>query len=346
MNKKITIYDIANKLGITASTVSRALNGNSKISTVTRKLVNETAIEMNYKQNKLAKALKSGKSYIVGVVIPRIDIDFFSSVIRGIEERINSKGYHVMICQTYDKGHLEAKNINSLLGAHVDGIFMSLSNSNIDNTEYFNELVKKEIPFIFFDRKKNITGVSSVVIDDFKGAYMATTHLITQGCKRIALLTNNHLLQIYENRYLGYRQALLDNGFEFNQDLVIDTFHDVVEGRKKTKILLDMKTPPDGIFCVHDHPALGAIQEIKARGLRVPEDISVVGFSNEPFTGFIELSITSIDQSPTEMGRIAAQIFLEEVRNYKRITSETHVVLTPKLIIRKSSLRNDTAVIS
>ncbi|MBD0830843.1 LacI family DNA-binding transcriptional regulator [Aestuariibaculum sediminum] len=339
MKKKTTIYDIAKKLNITAATVSRALNGNSKISEATRKLVEETAKEMNYEQNRLAQALKSGKSYNVGVIVPRIDSNFFASVIRGIEEELYPKGYHVIICQTHDQKSLETENINSLLNAQVDGVLMSISQAQNANDDNFDALIKKNVPLIFFDRKKDIKGISSVTIDDFKGAYEATKHLIDQGYKRIAHLSNDRSILIFKNRYLGYKQAILDSGLEFDESLVIETQSKVLEGRKIMKQLLELEHRPDAIFSSSDFTALGAIQEIKEHGLNIPEDISVVGFSNEPFTRFMELSITSVDQSPIEMGRLTAQVFLEEVNSDKRVTSEKQVVLTPELIVRKSSLR-------
>jgi LacI family transcriptional regulator len=344
MTKKTTIYDIAKKLNITAATVSRALNGNTKISESTRKLVNDTAKEMNYEQNTLALALKSGKSYNVGVIVPRIDSNFFASVIRGIEDELYPKGYHVIICQTHDQKSVENENINSLLNAQVDGILMSISNSGPEDDQNFDRLLKKNVPLIFFDRKKEIKGVSSVTIDDFKGGYEATQHLINQGCKRIAHLSNNRSVQIFKNRYLGYKQAIIDNGLVFDENLVIETMSKVEEGSRAAKILMDMQTPPDAIFSSSDFVALGAIQEIKSRGIRIPGDICVVGFANEPFTRFMELSITTLDQSPIEMGRIAAQVFLEEVGNGKKVKSEKQVVLAPELIIRKSSLKPNAHV--
>ncbi|QOD60216.1 LacI family DNA-binding transcriptional regulator [Polaribacter haliotis] len=339
MSKKTTIYDIAKELNITAATVSRALNNNPKISSKTKELVFETAKKMNYEQNKLALALKSGKSYNVGVIVPRIDSNFFSSVIRGIEEELYPAGYHVIICQTHDQEELEIKNINSLLNAQVDGVLMSISNGKLEENDSFNRLLEKNVPLIFFDRKKEINNVSSVTIDDFNGAYMATKHLIDQGCKRIAHLSNNRKLEIFRNRYLGYKQAILDNGLEFDENLIEEIQSKVLEGRSTVKRFLEMDRPPDAIFSSSDFTALSAVQEIKAHGLKIPEDICVVGFSNEPFTRFMELSITSVDQSPKEMGKIAAQVFLEEVKNSKKIKSEKHVVLTPELIIRKSSLK-------
>lgn len=338
MKKKTTIYDIAKEVGLTAATVSRALNNNPKISEKTRKLVQETAKKMNYEQNTLARALKSGKSYNVGVIVPRMDSNFFASVIRGIEEELYPKGYHVIICQTHDQENLETGNINSLLNAQVDGILMSISNAK-SKSNVFDSIAQKKVPLIFFDRKKEIPGVSSVTIDDFNGAYQATKHLIEQGCKRIAHLSNNRSLEIFKNRYLGYKQAIIDHGLEFDEDLVIETFSKVSEGRKTVKKLLKMKNPPDAIFSSSDFSALGAIQEIKDQGLSIPEDISVVGFSNEPFTKFMELSITSVDQSPIEMGRIAAKVFLKEVDSKTPKKESEKIVLQPELIIRDSSLK-------
>ncbi|MBU2905143.1 MULTISPECIES: LacI family DNA-binding transcriptional regulator [Arenibacter] len=341
MKKKTTIYDIATKLGLTAATVSRALNNNTKISVNTRKLVLETALEMNYEQNKLALALKSGKSYNVGVIVPRIDSNFFSSVIRGIEEELYPKGYHVIICQTHNQEHIENEKINSLVNVQVDGILMSISNANLEENKGFNKLLKnKKTPLVFFDRKKDIKGISSVTIDDFKGGYDATKHLLDQGCKRIAHLSNDRNFEIFRNRYLGYKQALADNGIDFDESLVIETQSNVLDGRRAARHLLDMKTPPDAIFSSSDFAALGAIQEIKESGLNIPEDICVVGFSNEPFTRFMELTtITTVDQFPLEMGRTAAQVFLEEVSNTEDTKITKNVVLTPQLIIRKSSLK-------
>lgn len=337
--KKTTIYDIAEKLNLTAATVSRALNNNLKISENTRKLVQETAAEMNYEQNTLARALKSGKSFNVGVIVPRMDSNFFASVIRGIEEELYTKGYHVIVCQTHNQEKLENENISSLINAQVDGILMSISNAKTKN-KVFNNLSQKHIPLIFFDRKKEIDGVSSVTIDDYNGAYEATKHLINQGCKRIAHLSNDRSLEIFKNRYLGYKQAIIDHRLDFDESLVIETRSKVEEGRKTMKILLDMEIRPDAVFSSSDFTALGAIQEIKEYGLRIPEDICVVGFANEPFTRFMELSISSVDQSPIEMGKIAAQVFLEEVNNGKKIKTEKQVVLTPELIVRKSSLKS------
>jgi len=344
MTRRTTIYDIAKELNITAASVSRALNNNPKISEATRKLVIETAAKMNYKQNKLALALRSGKSFNVGVIVPRIDSNFFASVIRGIEEELYAHKYNVIICQTHEDETRELENINTLLNAQVDGILMSVSNVRSENINSENDLIlkriiEKNVPLIFFDRKKNIDGVSSVTINDYEVSYLATKHLIEQGCSRIAHFKGNQSLEIFKNRLQGYKQALLDSGIEFNEDYVIQTKSDVDAGKNAVDVLMKLKKLPDAIFSSSDFAALGAIQQLKKEGKRIPEDICVVGFGNEPFTDFMELPMSTVDQVPLEMGRMTAKVFLEHVNNIGKIKIENKVVLTSELNIRKSSLR-------
>ena len=339
MSQRTTIYDIAKALNITAATVSRALNNSPKISAATRKLVQETALKMNYEQNKLALALKSGKSNNVGVIVPNIDRNFFSSVIRGIEETLYPEGYHIIICQSHDDENFEIENIEALLNAQVDGIFISFSKATIEKNLTIDRILRKNVPLIFFDRKKNIDGVSSVTINDYEGGYKATQHLIDQGCTRIAHLAGDFSIEIYKERFKGYKQALIDNAIEFDEQYVIHTQSEVEEGANAAKKLINLKNPPDAIFSSSDFSALGAIQELKAHGIKIPDDISIVGFSNEPFTKFMELSISTVDQSPIEMGKIVANVFLEQVNNTSNSKIVKQVVLTPELLIRKSSSR-------
>ncbi|WP_296149049.1 LacI family DNA-binding transcriptional regulator [uncultured Flavobacterium sp.] len=334
MRKKITIYDIATELNITAATVSRALNKNPNISEATKELVLKTAQKMGYEQNKLALALKSGKSNNVGVIVPRIDSNFFGSVIRGIEEELNPFGYHVIICQTYNDEEKEIANIDTLLNSQVDGIFISTSSKNVTP---FERILKKDVPLIFFDRKKTMNNVSSVTINDFEGGYKATQHLIDNGCKRIVHFAGDLSIEIFYERFSGYKQALLDNNIDYIEEYVVKTRSNVEDGKKAVKKLLKMKNPPDAIFSSSDFAALGAIQELKAKNYKIPEDISIIGFSNEPFTKFMELTISTIDQFPLEMGKITAKVFLEQVNNSEKVKIEKKVVLEPELIIRKST---------
>lgn len=339
MSEKATIYSIAEKLNITAATVSRALNNNPRISEHTRKLVLEMAEKLNYKQNKLALALKSGRTNNVGVIVPYINRNFFSSIIRGIEEELYPQGYHVIICQTHETEKRETENINTLLNAQVDGILMSISGGTV-NTDHFYKVLNRDVPLVFFDRKKNIEGVSTVTIDDFNGGYKATKHLIDQGCKRIAHLAGDRSLEIYKDRFEGYKKALADHGMEYNGQYVLHVKNTIEAGRKATNRLLKLKEIPDAIFSASDFIALGVMGALKSKGIRIPQDICIVGFSNEPFTSFAELSISSVDQSPLEMGKMAARVFLEQVSDAKHIKIEKKVVLTPELHIRRSSLKS------
>lgn len=337
MTKKVTIYDIAKKLNVTAATVSRALNDNPNISDSTKKLVLETAEKMNYRQNRLAIALKSGRSNNIGVIVPRINTNFFGSVIRGIEEELNASGYQVIICQTHNDESKEAENVETLLNSQVDAIFMSTSSRN---TVTFEKILRKRIPLIFFDRKKTMDNVSSVTIDDFAGGYIATKHLIDQGCKKIAHISTGDLnIEIFRERFAGYKQALYDNDLPFYEDYVLSTKSNIEDGREAIKKLFSLKNKPDAIFSASDFVALGAIQELQAMKLKVPQDVAVIGFSNEPFTNFLELSISTIDQFPLEMGKMTAKVFLEQIDSSEVEKIQKKVVLEPKLIIRKSSNR-------
>ncbi|WP_433831814.1 LacI family DNA-binding transcriptional regulator [Flavobacterium anhuiense] len=341
MSEKVTIYDIAEKLNITAATVSRALNNNPKIKEATRELVIKTAAAMNYKQNKLALALKSGRSNNIGVIVPRIDSNFFASVIRGIEEELYPHGYQVIICQTHESIKRENENLHTLVDAQVDGIMMSVTGISDENDSAFRNVLEKNVPLIFFDRSKHIDGVSSVTINDFKGGYLATKHLIDEGCRHIAHLSGDQSLDIFKNRFLGYKQALLDNGLPFNEEYVIYVKSSVEAGKDAANTLLALETPPDAIFSSSDFAALGAIQELQNRNISIPNEFCVAGFSNEPFTKFMELSITSVDQSPLEMGKMSARVFLEQVDKTDTIKIEKKVVLAPELHIRKSSTRTN-----
>ncbi|TLP77062.1 LacI family DNA-binding transcriptional regulator [Maribacter sp. ACAM166] len=336
MTKKTTIYDIAKELNITAATVSRALNNNPRISKNTRELVLAAATRMNYKQNKLALALKSGKSKNVGVVVPYINRNFFSSIIRGIEDELYPKGYHVIISQTHENKERELKIIQNLLNAQVDGILISTSYST-EEKDKLEPVLKKATPFIFFDRKLDFPDISSVTVDDYQGGFDATKHLIDQGCKRIAHFYVNNEIELYKNRLLGYKDALLQNGFEVIPEYVIPLKNDMEAGMEAAERLMNLLVPPDAIFSSTDYGLLGAVKYLQRLSISIPEDFCVVGFSNELFTQFMEPSISSVDQSPVEMGRMAAKVFLEQMDSEQSVKIHKNVMLPSKLVIRKSS---------
>jgi len=336
--EKATIHDIAEKLNITASTVSRALRDHPRISEQTKKAVLKLAQKLNYQPNHIAAALRSGKSNIIGIIVPTVDRSFFSSVIRGIEEIANTSHYNVMICQSYDNYEKEVATVEALLNARVDGIIASHGKETKDFS-HFLKAKERGIPVILFDRYNNDLEVSQVVIDDFLGAYKATEHLIQQDCKRIAHFTSTLNISIFKERLRGYREALVNNGLKFDESLVISSNLQAEDGRDSMLQLLKLKEMPDGIFSSSALSIAGAMQVLKEKNIKVPEQIALVGFSNESFMLFTEPTLTAVDQHSMRMGNAAAEIFLEEISSDRLKFIPQKIVLKPELIIRQSSLR-------
>lgn len=335
---KATIHDIAEKLNITASTVSRALKDHPRISEETKKAVLKVARKLNYQPNHIAAALRVGKSKIIGIIVPTVDRSFFASVIRGIEEIANASHYNVMICQTYDNFEKEVATVEALLNAQVDGIIVSHGKETKDFS-HFLKVKERGIPLILFDRTNNELEVSQVAIDDFLGAYKATEHLIQQGCKRIAHFTNSLNISIYKERHRGYREALTNNGFKYDESLVIGSDLQEEDGRTSMQLLLKLKEIPDGIVSSSALAVAGAMQVLKEKNIKIPEQIALVGFSNEAFMSFTEPPITAVDQHSIRMGNAAAEIFLEEITSDAQKFIPQKIVLQPELIIRQSSQR-------
>lgn len=336
--EKSTIHDIARKLNITASTVSRALNDHPRISESTKKAVQKAAQKLNYQPNHLAAALRSGRSNILGVIVPTVDRSFFSSVVRGIEEIANSSRYNVMICQSYDKHEKEVAAVEALLSARVDGIIASYAKET-RNFDHFMKAKERGIPVILFDRSNDELELSHVVVDDFLGAYKATEHLIQQGCKRIGHFTNTRPISIFKDRLRGYKEALIANGLTYDESLVVESNLQLEDGRDSMLQLLNRKELPDGIFSASAYGILGALQVLIEKGIRVPQDVALVGFSNEPYTSFTEPALSTVEQHSLRMGNAAAEIFLEEVSDGEKKFIPQKIVLKPELIIRQSSLR-------
>jgi LacI family transcriptional regulator len=337
--ERTTVHDIAKELNVTASTVSRALNNHPRISERTKRAVVNMAKKLSYQPHRIAAALRNGRTHIIGVIVPIADRNFFASIVRGIEEIANVANYQVMICQTYEDPEKEAAAIDALLNSRVDGIIASLS-KRTENFEHYVKVKEKGIPLIMFDRSNDQLGVSHVVIDDYMAAYRAVEHLLLQGCRRIAHFTNIQKINIYKDRLRGYQAALEDHNVAFDESLVIPSNLQLNDGRESMLQLLRLPQLPDAIFSSSDLGAMGALQVLKEKGIRVPGEIALVGFSNEPFTMFSDPPLTSIEQHSKRMGNIASEMFLEEVKASpldKFIPKK--IVLSPELIVRPSSLK-------
>ena len=338
-DKQVTIKDIAKALNISPSTVSRALKDHPDISYETKKLVNDLAEELDYVPNPIALSLKGQKTKTVGVIIPEIVHFFFSTVISGIEEVAYKAGYNVMFCQSNESYEREVSDTKALISQRVDGILVSVSRETT-RFDHFDEAEKKKIPVVFFDRKLGKRKASQVIVDDYEGARKATQHLIDQGYKRIAHLSGPDTLDNCKLRQEGYLDAL-----KANQLSVVPEYIEMrigehrAEGYRSARQLLSLPEPPDAIFAHNDMVALGAMQAIKEAGLRVPQDIAIIGFSNWQFSELVEPQLSTIAQPGRDMGRAAAQLLINAIESDEEKIGIKTEVLPTELVIRSSTVK-------
>jgi LacI family transcriptional regulator len=340
---QITIKDIARKLNISPSTVSRALKDHPDINPNTRDAVKKIAREYNYRPNKIALSLLQNQSKTIGVIIPEITHHFFSSVISGIEDVFYRENYNIIICQSQESYEREIKNVQTLLSSHIDGILMSISKETQD-LDHIKNIQEVGLPLVFFDRIAEEIETDKVIVDDFGGGYQATEHLIHIGRKRIAHFYGPLNLLIGRNRFNGYKKALEDYNIPYDPELTVfcDSYEQAIE---ETKKLLSIPEPPDGIFAVNDLTALGCMKAIKENGLSVPRDVSVVGFTNWLISQFADPPLTTIDQKGYLMGTEAAELLLNRINHEENKEAERPItkLLDCELIVRESSQKLDKA---
>jgi len=335
----VTIKDIARKLGVSPSTVSRALKDHPEISPKTKKVVTELANLLGYKPNEIALSLRSKKSKIIGLIIPEIVHHFFSSVISGIEEIAIEEGYNVMIFQSNESYTREVLNTQGLYSSRVDGLLVSLAKESKDY-EHFRNLMNHNVPIVFFDRICEGLKTDRVIVDDYGGAFEAVQHLIDQGSKRILHLSGSERLLIGRNRINGYKDALDENNIPLDEDLIVkcDNYEDALE---KTGDILKNHPDIDGVFTVNDFTAIGAMKVIKQTGRKIPEDIAVIGFTNSDSSTFTDPTLSSVDQHGTEVGREATKLLLKRLREgqlEEDHTPQTRIIRTD-MVVRESSRR-------
>ncbi|XCF07829.1 LacI family DNA-binding transcriptional regulator [Tamlana crocina] len=336
MNNKPTIHDIAKALGVDSSTVSRALNDSPRVTKATKVRVLAMAAELGYQRNMLASNLRKNVTNTIGVIVPRISRHFFSSAIQGIEETAYLAGYNVIISQSLEQLERERKIVEGLVANRVDGLLISVSMETVDY-RHLEVAKNNSIPLVFFDRHCGISGYSNVLIDDFKCGFDATEHLILKGCKRIAHFSGSQELEIYKNRFNGYKAALAKHNILFKNEYVVNSRLMEQDGYLGMQNLLDNQQEIDGVFSANDVTAIGAMKCIKERQLKIPEDIAIVGFSNEPISQVIEPSLTTIDQSGSEIGKTATELLLEYISKKEIPVEGQTIILNSKLIERNSS---------
>ncbi len=333
MGKKSSIYDIAQKLGITASTVSRALRDHSNISDEVKRKVNEVAKELNYKRNTIAVNLKQGNTRTIGVVIPQLNRHFFSSAINGIEEAASEAGYNVIICQTRNDVTQEKKAVQMLSESVVDGFIISVV-TDVSDYAHFRTLQDQGIPVVFFDRYPMSDEFVRISIDDFSASREAVMHLASKGRTRIFHFAGDASVSIWHERTRGYCSAMQELGIEIAPGWIFKNTLNLEAGMRAAEMMIATHNIPEAIFSSSDHPLLGAMSAFKKQGFRIPEDIAVVGYGNEIFTPFTEPSMSTVDQHSYEMGK---QAFTHLLRSMEGTDVPRQIVLPHELIVRESS---------
>jgi DNA-binding LacI/PurR family transcriptional regulator len=334
---KPTIKDIARDLNISVSTVSRAIRGMPDVNPQTLKAVLQYAEKIDYQPNMAAQSLVKKQTHTIGVIVPNMDY-FCATAIRGIDEAALEAGYTVMTCQSNESYGREVVNTQRLMASSVDGLIVSLSNET-NNVDHFKRILQKEIPIVFFDRTHADLDASNVVLDNSFGGEQAVQHLIEQGCRRIVLLRSHASISISTMRENGYRLAHKNAGLAVDETLIIHSdFNQDAAYRHTIQLLENPKTRPDAIFTVSDRLALGAYLALKDKGLRIPEDVALVGFNDEPIMNMMTPKLSSVFQPAFEMGRRAARMFIEHIHAEGKPEVET-IVLKPQLMVRESSLK-------
>ncbi len=336
MNKPVTIKDIAEKLKVSVSTVSRALKNNPEISLPTREAVQKLAKELKYQPNPLAVALKTRKSNAIGVVVPQIVSSFYASVVKGIEQVADDYGYQVFVSSSNEKKEKEEKNVNGFLNMRMDGIILSLSRAT-NSYEHIHKIIDLGVPMVLFDRTSKELDVSKVVADDAAAAYKVVKHLLEGGAKRVALLTGPEYLLYGRNRKRGYEKALKEFGLSIDETLVAPCDFTVEEAKQVAMNMLQRVKRPDAFFAINDELAIGAIAAAKELGLKIPEDVAIVGFSNSRRSRYMVPSISTVDQNPKQVGIETAKLLFEQMEDRSEAKVVKEIVVHADLVVRESS---------
>ncbi|TDW96429.1 LacI family DNA-binding transcriptional regulator [Dinghuibacter silviterrae] len=337
----VTIKDIAKALGLSTSTVSRALRDSYEISPETKQAVLEYARQINYRPNPIALSLKEKRSRSIGVVVSEIANSFFSQAINGIESIAYTKGYHVIITQSLESYEREVMNMQFLSSRSVDGCLISVSSETNDFT-HLSDLYQRGLPIVCFDRVVEDIACHKVSVDNVQGAYDATSHLIRSGFRRIAFVANAEVLSITRERQAGYRKALEDHGLSFDPSIVQYCTHGgmrLEEVETAVQGLLQQPLRPDAVFASSDKLTTNCMRYFRKEKIRVPEDMGVIGFSNLDLTDLLAPPLSVVRQPAYEMGRLAAELLIRVIESKKPETAFEKRVLPAELLVRESSLK-------
>ena len=339
--KEVTIYDLARKLDLSIATISRALKDDPVVSKKTKKRIADLAQELGYRSNHFARNLRTSRTNTIGVIIPRINSYFMSAVIAGMESVANSEGYNLIISQSSESFEKERASVTTLFNSRVDGLLVSLA-YDTDTLAHFEPFFKKKIPLIFFDRVAEHKDCTCILINNEKAAYEATTHLISQGRRRIVHLTAPPKRNVYIDRLKGYKEALADNRIPFRENYVIVGNLSQEKGAEAAAQIRAMKPLPDAVFVANDNCAVGCMVALRQMGIRIPEDIAFVGFNNDPVSTVVEPNLTTVNYPGYEMGQLAARSLVDHLSGAANIHSTNTILLRSELIIRESSVGKKT----
>lgn len=338
MEKDVTIYDIAEGLGVSPATVSRALNNNPAVNKNTKQKIFDAATQMGYRSNMFASNLRRQRTNTIGVIVPRLNSHFMSSVIAGMEKVANQAGYNLLISQSLETAQKEAANAATMFNSRVDGLLVSLA-YDTENIDHFSAFIKKKVPVLFFDRVAQHKKCTSIVIDNMQAAHKATTHLLEQGCKTIVHITGSLKRNVYADRLKGYKYALIDKNLPYNEELVLTNNLSEEAGMEAAQQILQMDPVPDGVFVANDACAVGCMKAFKQAGISIPNDIAVVGFNDDPISRVIEPNLTTVHNPGQQMGEVAAKNLILYLDGISDTIAANTITLNSELIIRESSKR-------
>lgn len=339
--KEVTIYDLAQELKVSASTVSRALKDHPSIGKKTRIAIKQLARQRGYRLNKVAASLRNQQTNNIGILVSWLNRPFISSLISGVEAAARQAGYNVIISQSQDSYKNEVENVKALFESRICALIVSLG-METSSYDHFSRFIEHDIPLVFVDRIPVNFQAHKVMIDNFAAGFKATQHLVDQGCKRIAHIGGALHQSIYLERRGGYLEALRRNNLETDEDIVLQG--DVLnahEGRNLTAFLLNSSLPPDGIFFANDTAAVSAIQYAKSVNLDVPAKLAIIGFNNDPICTIIDPPLSSVEHPAMELGRTALEQILK-IKTVKTALPFQTMVLDTELVVRASSLRQST----